>query len=400
MEYRGYKFDRLEFAGSLGDLGVIIPLSVALITITGVNATVVLTSVGLLYIATGLYYKLPVPVQPLKVVAAVTIASHGKITPEIMAATGITFGLLLLIMSWSGLINWIEKLFTKPVIVGIQVGLGLLLLMQGINFISKPAIFSNFAGGNNAPSIHGVSINLIIGLVSAGAALFLLASKRFPAAIVVVVGGIFIGLLFGDWSGMNIAFGPEHVKLYFPGPKDFLTAAVLLVIPQFPLSIGNAIVGMSETAVSLFGKNESTKRATTRSFAASMGIANLAVGFFAGMPMCHGAGGLAAHYRFGARTGGSNLMIGTVFVILGLVFGKMSLAFLQIIPNGVLGALLLFAGLELTVLIKNVSGMDELFVVFLIVGIGLATTNMGIAFFVGIIVHTLIRKGLVKTTAQ
>ncbi len=112
--------------------------------------------------------------------------------------------------------------------------------------------------------------------------------------------------------------------------------------------------------------------------------------------MCHGAGGLAAHYRFGARTGGSNLMIGAIFVILGVVFGRASLTLLTIIPLGVLGALLLYAGLELTGTIKDIDGPRELFVVFLIIGISLATTNMAIAFIVGILVEALIKKGRVS----
>ena len=397
MEIRGFKFNRLEFAGSLGDLGVLLPLAVGLIAITGLNATVVLTSVGLLYIATGLYYRLPVPVQPLKVVAAVTIAAaigKTKITPEVMGATGITFGALLLILAWTGLLKKLETLFTKPVIRGIQVGLGLLLAIGGIKYIAEPRLFLSAPEGH-AIALWGVPVNLIIGIIAATAALFLLSSVRFPAALVLVVGGIIIGLLFGVWRNAPFSIGPEPAKIVVPAAKDFITALFVLVIPQFPLSLGNAIIGMSDTACTLFGKNDLTKRSSSRSFATSMGIANIAVGIFAGMPMCHGAGGLAAHYRFGARTGGSNLMIGAVFVILGLVFGRVSLALLTIIPYGVLGALLLYAGLELTGTIKDVTDPKDLFVVFLIIGIALATTNMAIAFFVGIIVEALMKRGKV-----
>lgn len=394
MEIRGFKFNRLEFAGSLGDLGVLLPLAVGMIAITGLNATVILTSVGLLYIATGLYYRLPVPVQPLKVVAAVTIAAavgQHQITPGVMAATGITFGALLLILAWTGLLNKLERLFTKPVIRGIQVGLGLLLIIGGVKYIAESRLF--ISSSSETVWGWGISPNLVIGVIGTAVALFLLKSARFPAALVLVIAGIFTGVALGGWKGMNIAIGPERFSPVIPTTMDFLTALFVLVIPQFPLSLGNAIIGMADMTCTLFGSGDLAKRGTTRSYATSMGISNIIVGFFAGMPMCHGAGGLAAHYRFGARTGGSNLMIGAVFVILGVAFGHAALSLLTIIPHGVLGALLLYAGLELTATIKDITEPKDLFVVFLIIGIALATTNMAIAFFVGIIVELLIKNG-------
>ena len=117
-----------------------------------------------------------------------------------------------------------------------------------------------------------------------------------------------------------------------------------------------------------------------------MGLANIGAGALMAMPMCHGAGGLAAHYRFGARTGGSNLMIGAVFVTIALVLGKMAISLLGLVPNSILGVLLLFAGLELAILIRDVSEKKDLFVAFLIAGIALATTNMGIAFIAGMVI--------------
>lgn len=379
---------------------MLLPLAVSLIAITGLNATVVLLSVGLLYIATGLYYRLPIPVQPLKLVAAVTIASAvsgQKITPGIMAATGIAFGALLLFLAWTGLLEKLEHLFTKPVIRGIQVGLGLMLILGGIKYIANSQLFiSSNADIFWTLGSWRLSLNLIIGAAAALTALFLLTSARFPAALVLIVAGVVVGLLLGGWHGLAIGLGPEPARPVLPTARDFLIAITVLVIPQFPLSLGNAIIGMSDTTCTLFGTGDLTRRATTRSFATSMGITNVIVGFFAGMPMCHGAGGLAAHYRFGARTGGSNLMIGAIFVFLGLVFGRAALALLTMIPLGVLGALLVYAGLELTGTIKDVTEPKDLFIVFLIIGISLATTNMGVAFIVGILVDLLIRRRLVK----
>ncbi|MDY6863480.1 MAG: putative sulfate/molybdate transporter [Thermodesulfobacteriota bacterium] len=128
----------------------------------------------------------------------------------------------------------------------------------------------------------------------------------------------------------------------------------------------------------------------------SVGIANIAAGALSGMPVCHGAGGLAAHYRFGARTGGSNIMIGLVFVTIALVFGKIGINILSVIPNSTLGILILFAGLELTLLMKDIRERNGMFIAFMIAGISLATKNMAIAFFAAILLERMIIAGKVE----
>lgn len=389
MQIGSYKFDRVEFAGSLGDLGTLIPLSVALMVITGLSVTSVLLAVGLFYIITGLYYKLPIPVQPLKVVAAIAIAYPAKITLPIMAATGMIFGFVLLLLALTGLIDWLARFFTKPIIRGIQLGLGLILMHKGIGFITEQTLFMQQSG--ETVSLLGVSLNTIIGIIAVFITLLLLSSKRFPAALVIVTAGIGIGIFYGALQNVSLSLGPTPVTLYRPTIDDFINATMLLVIPQIPLTLGNAVMGTADTCFSLFGKGEATKKATYRAFATSMGVTNIATGFIAGMPMCHGAGGLAAHYRFGARTGGSNIMIGAIFLIIALVFGKIGISLLSSIPYAILGVLLLFAGLELALLIRDVTDKNDLFIAILIAGIGFATTNMGIAFILGILVMYLIK---------
>ncbi len=388
MQIGSYKFDRIEFAGSLGDLGTLIPLSVALMVITGLSVTSVLLMAGLFYIVSGIYYKLPVPVQPLKVVSAIAIAYPAKITLPIIAASGITFGIILLFLAFTGLIDWLAKFFTRPIMRGIQLGLGFILIKKGISFIQEPGLFVQKSG--EVISVSGISVNTIIGISGVVVVLMLLSSKRFPAAMVIVTAGIITGIMFGAVKGLDITLGPTSIEVFKPTLTDFMNAFILLVIPQIPLTLGNAVMGTADTCFALFGKGEITRRATYRGFATSMGLVNIVTGLIAGMPMCHGAGGLAAHYRFGARTGGSNLMIGAIFVIIALAFGRIGISLLSSIPNAVLGVLLLFAGLELALLIRDVKEKRDLFVSCMIAGIGLATTNMGIAFFAGIIIMYLI----------
>ena len=388
MQANNFKFNRMELSGSLGDLGTLLPLSVALMAINGLSTSSVLLMIGLFYISTGLYFKLPIPVQPLKVVTAIAIAFPEKITLPVISAAAILFGGILLFLAVSGLIDWLARFFTKPIVRGIQLGLGFILMVKGIKMIIAPAFFLNKP--DVLWSVGTVSGNFIIGIIGFFIALILLANKRYPAALVLVTMGMIVGVFSGAFQDTSFALGPGPIGLAVPGKTHFINALVLLVIPQIPLTLGNAVMGTADACFSLFGKNETTKKVTFRSLAISMAISNFIVGLLGAMPMCHGAGGLAAHYRFGARTGGSNLMIGTVFIVLALGFGKVGISLISSIPNAILGILLLLAGVELSLLIKDIEDKKDLFVSILIAGIGFATTNMGIAFFVGILVAQII----------
>ncbi len=389
MRVRDYEFNLRELAGSLGDFGTLVPLSIALVTINGLSFTSVFLMVGLFYIVTGLYYRLPIPVQPLKVVAAIAIAAPEDVTLPVMAATGILFGAFLLALAFTGLIDQIAKLFTRPVVRGIQFGLGLILLTKAVSFIQSRELFVGDSG--KEALVGSVPVNIIIGIAGVVLVLLLLNSRRFPAALVILGAGIIIGAAYGAFRGTDWGFGPTSMGVFTPGLHDYATALVLLVLPQIPLTIGNAIVGTTDTAKTLFGEGERTRRATNRRFSADTGLMNIVTGLLAAMPMCHGAGGLAAHYRFGARTGGANIMIGAVLVVIAVAFGVVGVVLLSSIPYAVLGVLLLFAGLELALLVRDVDQKRDLFIVFLIAGIGLTTTNMAIAFGCGIVADRLIR---------
>ncbi|TVO70064.1 putative sulfate/molybdate transporter [Sedimenticola selenatireducens] len=384
MQIGSYRFDRVEFAGSLGDLGTLIPLAIGLVTLNGLSFSAVFLWVGLFYLVTGFYYKLPIPVQPLKLVSAIAIAFPEKISLAVISATGLLFGGALIILAFTGLIDQLARLFTKPIVRGIQLGLGLILMIKGIEFINRPELLLN--NSDITASLGGLPINTLLGLVALVLVLSLISSRRFPAALVIVTIGIIVAIPFGSLDGLDWRFGPSPIELVTPEADDFFTALFLLVIPQLPLTMGNAIIGTTDTAKNLFGTGEATARVSNRHLSFGMGLANLFAGLMAAMPVCHGAGGLAAHYRFGARTGGSNIMIGLLFILIALGFGGIGIILLSAIPNAVLGVLLLFAGLELALLIRDITERRDLFIAFLIAGIGLATSNMSIAFVSGIIV--------------
>ncbi len=390
MQIGTFSFNRVEFAGSLGDLGTLIPLSIALIIINGLSVTSVFLMVGLFYIASGLYFKLPLPVQPLKVVSAIAIAFPLKVTAPVIAASGLIFGVVLLLLAFTGLIDWLAKFFTKPIVRGIQLGLGLILITRGIDYIRTPALF--IQQSESTFNLLGFPLNPIIGICGGIITLLLLSSKRFPASLVIVCGGVIIGILSGSLNGINFTLGPTPIEFISPTLTDLLTAATLLVIPQIPLTLGNAIISTSDTCRSLFGDSDATRRVSYKALATSMGLSNLLTSLITGLPMCHGAGGLAAHHRFGARNGGSNLMIGIIFLVIALVFGTIGISLLMLVPNAILGILLLFAGLELSLLIRDLTERNDLFITFLVACVGFATTNMGLAFLIGILIHVLIKR--------
>jgi SulP family sulfate permease len=149
------------------------------------------------------------------------------------------------------------------------------------------------------------------------------------------------------------------------------------------MTIGNAVIAYADLSEEYFG--EASKKVTYRASCISMGLANLLSFLVGGMPLCHGAGGLAAHYRFGARTAGSNLMIGLVFIVLAVLLGRHALSVIYLMPMAVLGVLLLFAGSQLALTIIDMKERKDLFVVLVMLGITLAA-NLAVGFIVGIAV--------------
>ena len=387
-----FLFNRVELAGSLGDLGTLLPIVVAMILINKLSPSTVFLSFGLFYLITGYYYRLPVPVQPLKAVGAIAIAYPAVITESVIGASGIIFGAILLLLAVTGMVDRLAKLFTQPVVRGIQLALGLVFLRKGIELIVDKNLFLSGVAGSFAE----YNLNLIMGIAVFALVLGLLDNKKLPAALAALAAGIIGGLAFGGFSNLKFSIGPTNIHLISPTLSDFWTAFIMLILPQIPLTIGNACVGTADTCCALFPKNPLLSKAKAGRFALTMGLANFPVGFFGAVPMCHGTGGLAAHYRFGARTGGAPLMIGALFVVMALAFGEFGFALLSMIPNSVLGVLLIFAGLELCPLIRSLKANEEYFVALLIAGIALAVPNMGWAFGIGIVVDLFIRKMKIK----
>lgn len=381
-----YKFSRLEFAGSLGDLGTLLPLGIGMIMINGLNPGGVFFAVGIFYIFSGLYYGITVPVQPMKVIGAYAIAMG--LSASQVVASGALIGIFLLIIGGTGAVTFIGKYTPKPVIRGVQLSTGTLLVSQGVKFMvgtSKFQVLREAAEPYlSVQSLGPLSIGILIGIAGGVLTLLLLDNKRFPAGLFVVLGGFVLGLILGTHEGFDRfrlgIYIPKILPYGMPGTIHFTFALLVLVLPQIPMTLGNAVISNADLSREYFEAD--SKRATYRALCMSQGLANLLSFLVGGMPMCHGAGGLAAHYLFGARTAGSNLMIGLIFVILGLFLGRHSLAVVYLLPMSVLGVLLIFAGTQLALTIIDLRDRKGLFVALVMLGITLAS-NLAVGFLVG-----------------
>ena len=382
-----YKFNRLEFAGSLGDLGTLLPLAIGMIMINGLNPSGLFLAVGIFYILSGLYYGITVPVQPMKVIGAYAIAMG--LNASQVAASGALIGLFLLIIGATGAVTFIGKYTPKAVVRGVQLSTGTLLVTQGVKFMvgtSKFQVLREAAEPYlSLQSLGPVPIGIVIGIVGGVLTLLLLDNKRFPAGLLIVLGGLFMGLILGTHEGFDRfklgLYIPKILPFGVPSSIDFSFALLVLVLPQIPMTLGNAVIANADLSREYFEAD--SKRVTYGALCITQGLANLLSFLVGGMPMCHGAGGLAAHYRFGARTAGSNIMIGAIFLILALFLGTHSLAVIYLLPMSVLGVLLIFAGSQLALTIIDLNERKDLFVALVILGITLAS-NLAVGFVVGI----------------
>jgi SulP family sulfate permease len=390
-----WRFNRQEFAGSLGNLGTILPIGIALIEINGLNATAVLFSLGLFYVLSGLYFRIPVPVEPMKVIGAYAIAM--SMSPLQITAAGLWMGIGLLVLAFSGAMTLVGRIVPQSTIRGVQLTTGILLLSHGVQFMLGTAKIQKLQNAAepylSVQSIGMVPIGIILGIASIVTILLLIENKRLPATILVIAGGATIGLLLGA----NQSLLTLHPAIHFPpilpfglpSASDFVIALTVLALPQLPMTVGNAIVAQADLAQEYFGAEKAAKT-THRALSVSMGLANILCSLIGAMPLCHGAGGLAAHYRFGARTAGASLMIGAIFLVIAVFIGDQAAQVFSLLPFSVLGALLVFAGAQIALTIMDVKERKDFFVIFLMLGIALAS-NLAVGFVAGFAVAYLLK---------
>ena len=382
------KFNRMELSGSLGDLGTLLPIGIGMIVINGIDPLGMFLTLGLYYIVSGLYFGVTVPVQPMKVIGAYSIAM-GIACPQIVASAFWVF-LILLLIGATGAINLISRYTPKSVVRGVQLSTGLLLLAEGVRFMAGTSKFQVLQQAAepylSVQALGFIPIGLIIGAAGAALTLFYLENRKFPAGLLVICFGLLVGLVLSKPGLLGEVipgfFLPRIFPTGVPARIDYTLALIVLVLPQIPMTLGNAVIANADLSEQYFGAD--SRKVTYRALCLSMSLANLAVFFLGGMPLCHGAGGLAAHYRFGARTAGSNVIIGLIFILLAVFFGPQAMSLLKLLPISILGVLLIFAGSQLAMTVLDIDRRKDLFVVVLMVGITLVA-NLAVGFVIGFV---------------
>ncbi|HZD24691.1 MAG TPA: putative sulfate/molybdate transporter [Alphaproteobacteria bacterium] len=313
-----------DIGGAFGDLGTFLPHVLGAITVAGLAPVGVLSGFGLCYVATGLFYRLPIPVQPMKAVSAVLITS-GLSAGEI-AASGLCLGLVLLVLGITGAISRFARIVPQSVITGLQLGLGITLALLSLELMAGQPW---------------------LGIVTAVLLLATLRVPRCPATLVALGAAIVLGHFADvDAAWPDIAWAaPAWPVWRLPGLGDFERALGSAVLPQLPLTLTNAVIVTAALAHDFYG--ERAARATPRNLALSSGLANLLLAPFGALPMCHGAGGLAAHRRFGARTGLAPVILGILLLGLGIMLADQAGSLLALVPLAAVGALLLFSAADL-----------------------------------------------------
>lgn len=369
-----FRFSIAEFSGSLADLGVMLPLVLAIISLNGMDATAAFVGIGLAYILTALVYRLPIPVQPLKSVSALALALG---LPPVMIVTGAIWNTVAFLgMGLAGVDRWIQMVFPKPVVRGIQVGLAYLLAKSAWKLVRTPN--PAWDGGFNIANWVVVTWSA---LLIAGALFFLLVLLKFQrewAALGVIVFGVGISSVFQGIPTLNLHLTVPSLLPLIPNWGQLWQGLWLLALPQIPLSLGNSVYATADAAHQYFGKRAA--HVTERKLMLTMGINDLVAAGLGGMPVCHGCGGLTAHYRLGARSGGAPLMIGTIFLGLGLLGGQASMTILGIIPFPILGTLLAYVGWQHLTLVRDLRGWRDISTAAVVLVLTILTGNMGIGF--------------------
>ncbi len=358
----GIRFTLEEIAGGLGDIGTIFPIVLGVALVSDVNISHIFLFMAAWYIIAGLYYRLPIPIEPMKAIGAIVIAEG--ITGGVIAAAGITVGIIFFLLGVVGGMERIRRWIPQSVIRGVQAGLALLLLRTSLGYIIGDLAFAV------------LSIVIILG--------FFIAAERTKvpdiSALVVIAIGLGAGILTQGFPPLRLIPLPH---LIIPTAADFVTGGWDLVLPQIPLTLTNAILATSLLTLDLFGKQVGPDKLSR-----TIGLMNLVSTPLGGFPMCHGAGGLAAQYRFGARTGGANIAAGIFILAFALLFAPPEV--LTLIPIGIFGGLLVFVAIELG---KHSIKTDSYIVTALIAILTLAV-GLTIAFIAGMaLAYALQRRG-------
>lgn len=362
MKASGNAYGAGELGGAFGDLGTFVPFVVGYLAVTGLDPAGILVPFGLAQIAVGLYYRTPLAVQPMKAIGSAAVSQPGLVTAGAIQAAGLFTGLLWLVLGLTGAASWLARLAGRPVVNGLVLGLALVLGLEGVRMAAADPLVGVAAGVIALALLSRSGPVAMLGLLVLGLGV---ASFRAPA--------LAADLAAAAWDWRLPSLGLRDLQW-----RDAVTGVVVLALPQAALTFGNAVVAAAEENNAVFPD----RPVTVRAMALNHGLMNLGGAALGGVPMCHGAGGMAGHLRFGARTGGALVMLGAATLIAGLGFADAIALLFRVFPAGVLGVVLLFGSLELAASVRlDDTARDARYVTFATAVLGM--WNMGLGFAVG-----------------
>ena len=345
----GFELSGRELAGALGDSVTVLPIVVALGTLSGYSMGTLLLGFAVFQVVWGVYYSAPVSVEPMKALAALAIA--GALSAGQLAAAGLLAGGVLLVAGGTRTLGRIERLVGEPVVRGVQLAVALVLAETGVRL--------------------GLSgIPLALGAVGVVAVVALLGYRRASALVVLALGALLAGFEVGIPEPALPA-----VAVALPAPSDALAPDVLgATAGQLAMTVGNAAVATSLLLSDLYDRDVSPDE-----LAGSMGAMNLLAVPLGAMPMCHGSGGVAGKYAFGATTAGANVILGVLYAAAAVLAVGLLAAF----PMPALGVLLVLVALQLG---RTSLRTDHLALTVLVGVLGLLA-SVGVAFVVGLVLY-------------
>ncbi|MFH0914582.1 MAG: putative sulfate/molybdate transporter [Chloroflexota bacterium] len=368
MKIKSFEFNLRELAGSMGDFGTLLPLAIGYIVVCGLNPAGFLVMMGLVNLATGLVYRHPMPVEPMKVLAVMAIAQRWS--PSLVYASGFGMGIIWLLLALTNTIGRVARVTPNSVVRGIQLALGILLAVEAVKMLST---------------------GWWLGLLSIAVVLVLRQNRYAPAAAVLMVLGVGLMLVQGRF--------PQVAAPAFSLPsltgfrlEEVWQTLVLAGFAQLPLTATNAVIATSAVIKAYWPE----KPVGERKLALNMGIMNSVLPFFGGMPMCHGAGGFVGQYYFGARTGGANIMEGLLEISLGLFLATSIAGLFGAFPSAIIGAMMFLVGMELAKFARDIRWNKDLAPMAATV-VTAVLTNMAYGFLAGLAVYYLIRFAFRKT---
>jgi predicted benzoate:H+ symporter BenE len=365
------KFTIREFGGAFGDWGTLIPFIIGYISIVGLKPAGIFLTLGLTNIILGIRFNLPLPVQPQKTIGTVAISERW--TSNMVISTGFGTGVIWFLLGFTKKLNKIVQKIPITAVRGIQLGLAFILGWAGIVFFSD---------------------NLYLGLISIIIIVLLIKNKPIPSAIILTIIGVLLVIFSGTVQLTDIRLGLPIFSFEIPTWQNFLVGMVYAGIAQLFLTVTNVMIATVVLIKDLFPEREDDIDANVLAF--NMGAMNLINPFLGGIPLCHGSGGLMAQYAFGARTGGSMILEGTMEIVLGLLFSDTLFALFSEFPSSILGAMLIYTSFLLgRIAVKDFN--PRTFPIILISAILCYLLNITVGFFIGLIIYLIFKKKIENT---